>query len=75
MFEEASCPYKKHSMHVCMIYSSVTTFLQGCQMACFQTKNLKLGKFWSVFQWKLLVYFMDTWSILRTVDIFYGHLV
>jgi hypothetical protein len=32
--------------------------LQGCQMVCFQTKNPNLGKFWRVFQWKSLVYFM-----------------
>jgi hypothetical protein len=48
---------------------------QGCQMVCFQTKNPNLGKFWRVLQWKILVYFMDTWSILQSSDIFYGHLV
>jgi hypothetical protein len=48
---------------------------QGCQMVCFQTKNPNLGKFWIVMQWKMLVYFMDTWSILRSFVIFYGHLV
>jgi hypothetical protein len=49
---------------------------QGCLMACFQTKNPKnLGKFWRVLQWKMLVYFMDTWSILLSFVIFYGHLV
>jgi hypothetical protein len=42
---------------------------------CFQTKNPTLGKFWRVLQWKMLVYFMDTWSILRPFVIFYGHLV
>jgi hypothetical protein len=35
---------------------------QGCQMVCFQTKNINLGKFWRVLQWKML-------------GIFYGHLV
>jgi hypothetical protein len=48
---------------------------QGCQMVCFQTKNPNLGKFWRVLQWKMLVYFMDSWSILRSFVIFYGHLV
>jgi hypothetical protein len=48
---------------------------QGCPMVCFQTKNPNLGKFWRVLQWKMLVYFMDTWSILRYFVIFYGHLV
>jgi hypothetical protein len=35
-------------------------------MVCFQTINPNLGKFWRVLQWKMLVYFMDTWSILRS---------
>jgi hypothetical protein len=48
---------------------------QGCQMVCFQTKNQKLGTFWRVLQWKIMVYFMVIWSILRPFDIFYGHLV
>jgi hypothetical protein len=48
---------------------------QGCQMVCFQTKNPNLGKFWRVLQSKMLVYFMDTWSILRSFVIFYRHLV
>jgi hypothetical protein len=34
-----------------------------------------LGKFWRVLHLKMLVYFMDTWSILRSFVIFYGHLV
>jgi hypothetical protein len=44
-------------------------------MVCFQTKNPILGKFWRVLQWKMMIYFMDTWSILRSFVIFYGHLV
>jgi hypothetical protein len=35
-------------------------------MVCFQNKNPNLGKFWRVLQWKMLAYFMDTWSILRS---------
>jgi hypothetical protein len=38
---------------------------QGCQMVCFQTKNINLGKFWWVLQWKILVHFKTIWSILR----------
>jgi hypothetical protein len=30
------------------------TYRQGCQMACFQTKNHDLGKVWRVLQWKML---------------------
>jgi hypothetical protein len=48
---------------------------QGCHMVCFQTKNPDLGKFWRVLQWKMLMYFMNIWSILWPLEIFYGHLV
>jgi hypothetical protein len=41
---------------------------QGCQMIYFQTRNPNLGKFWRFLQWKMLVYFMDIWSI-------YGRLI
>jgi hypothetical protein len=41
-------------------------------MVQFQTN---LGKFWRALECKILVYFMDIWSILRPFDIFYGHLV
>jgi hypothetical protein len=44
-------------------------------MVSFQTKNPNLGKFWWVLQWKMLVFFMTIWSILRPLDIFYGHSV
>jgi hypothetical protein len=48
---------------------------KGCQMVCFQTKNPNLDKFWRVLLWKMLVYFMTIWSILRPLEILYGHLV
>jgi hypothetical protein len=54
---------------------SETTLRQGCQMVCFLTKNSNLGKFWRVLQWKMLVYFMSIWTILRPLEIFYGPLV
>jgi hypothetical protein len=44
-------------------------------MVCFQTKSSNLGKFWSVLQRKILVYFTTIWSILRPLEILYGHLV
>jgi hypothetical protein len=44
-------------------------------MVCFQAKNRNLGKFWRVLQWKMLVYFIDTWSILWSFVIFYRRLV
>jgi hypothetical protein len=44
-------------------------------MVCFRTKNLNLGKFWRVLQWKMLAYCIDIWSILQSFGIFYGHWV
>jgi hypothetical protein len=44
-------------------------------MVCFQTKNPNFGKFFGVLQRKILVYFMTIWSILRPLEMFYGHLV
>jgi hypothetical protein len=48
---------------------------RGCQMVCFPTKNPNLGKFWRALQLKMLVYFMDIRSILRSFGKFYGRLV
>jgi hypothetical protein len=31
-----------------------------------------LGKFWMALKWKVLVYFMALWSVLRPFSIFYG---
>jgi hypothetical protein len=49
--------------------------LQGCQMVYFQTKNPNFGKFLRVWQWKMLLYFMDIWTILQQISMLYGHLV
>jgi hypothetical protein len=48
---------------------------QGCQMVYFQTKNPNLGKFWRALEWKMLVYFMTIWNILRQFGITYGRFV
>jgi hypothetical protein len=64
----------KKQTHAAMSYLLLTGE-QGCQMVCFQTKNPNLGKFWRVLHWKMLVYFMETWSILMSFVMFYGHLV
>jgi hypothetical protein len=48
---------------------------QGCQMVYFQIKNLNLGSFWSVLQWKMCVYFWDIWSISQPFCLSYGNLV
>jgi hypothetical protein len=44
-------------------------------MANFQNKNPNLGKFWRDLQWKMLVYSMVIWSILRRFGIFCDHLL
>jgi hypothetical protein len=55
----------------CAFYPNIPR-VQGCQMACFQTKNPSLGKFLTDLHWKILVYvFMAIWSILRPFGIFY----
>jgi hypothetical protein len=41
----------------------------------FRTKNENLDKFRRVLKWKMFVYFMAIWKILRPFGIFYGHLV
>jgi hypothetical protein len=43
-------------------------------MAYFQTKNPNLGQFWGVLKWKMLLYFMSIWSILRLFGILCGYL-
>jgi hypothetical protein len=56
---------------------------QACQMVYFQTKNTNLGKFSSVLQWKMLVYFIAICNIFQKfsihilwyLGIFCGHLV
>jgi hypothetical protein len=40
------------------------SWVQGCQMVYFQTKNSDLSKFWMAFNWKMLVYFMVIWNFL-----------
>jgi hypothetical protein len=47
----------------------------GCQIFGFQTKNPNLGKFWRALDWKILIYFMAIWNILRTFGKLYDNLV
>jgi hypothetical protein len=44
-------------------------------MVYFHNKNPNLGIFLRVFEWKMLVYAMAIWYILRSIGIFSGHLV
>jgi hypothetical protein len=34
-----------------------------------------LGKFWRALDWKVFIYFMAVWNILRWLGTFYDHLV
>jgi hypothetical protein len=38
-------------------------------MVCFQTKNTKFGINWRALEWKMLLYFMTFWNILRPFGI------
>jgi hypothetical protein len=49
--------------------------MQGCQMVYFQTKIPIFAEFWMVLKWKVLVYFMPIWSVLRSFGLSYCHLV
>jgi hypothetical protein len=49
--------------------------VKGCQMVCSQTKNPNFGKIWRALKWKMLVYFMTIWNILRPFSMIYGLLV
>jgi hypothetical protein len=49
--------------------------LQGCQMVCSQTQNPNLGKLCKALDWKMFLYFMAIWNILRTFGILYDPLV
>jgi hypothetical protein len=41
----------------------------------FSNQKYHFGKFWRVLHWKLLVYFIAIWSILRQCGIFCAHLI
>jgi hypothetical protein len=42
----------------------------GLPDGLFSNQNPNLDKFWRVLQWKILVYFITIWSILRQLEIF-----
>jgi hypothetical protein len=46
-----------------------STCTRGCQMVCFQTKNINLGRFWRALDWKMLIY-LPFLNIIRTFGIF-----
>jgi hypothetical protein len=51
------------------------TCICTCQMVLFQAKNPNLGNFWRVLKWKMLIYFIDIWSILQPFGTLYEHFV
>jgi hypothetical protein len=53
----------------------VSGFSRVARWNILKTKNLNLGKFWTALEWKMLLYFMVIWNILRPFGIFYGHLL
>jgi hypothetical protein len=54
--------------------SSVKKRIMVARWHVFRPKNPNLGKFWSVLQWTMLVYFMVVSSILWPFVIFCGYL-
>jgi hypothetical protein len=56
-------------------FSGQKTPSQGCQMVYIANKISNLGKFWRVLQWKMLVYFVAIWYIVRLFGILEGYLV
>jgi hypothetical protein len=49
------------------IFDAQKGLQQGYQVVYFQTKSPILGKFSGALEWKMLEYFMVTWSVLRAI--------
>jgi hypothetical protein len=68
------CTYIFSPLCLCTCHGR-SSWVQGCQMVYFHTKNRHLGIFsWSL-EWKILICIMVIWNILRPFSIFYVHLV
>jgi hypothetical protein len=52
-----------------------TSSLAGLPDGLFSDQKYQFGKFWRVLRWKMLVYFMTIWHILRLFVTFKGNLV
>jgi hypothetical protein len=63
-------PVQRHSVEAKAAASTHKSWNQGCQMVCFQTKNL--GGSWNEQSWYIIWPF---WNILRPFGIFCGHSV
>jgi hypothetical protein len=64
-------PHKREKL----VQIEIKVRLGNARWFVFKPKIRILGKFRRVLQWKRMVYFMDSWSILRSFVIFYGHFV
>jgi hypothetical protein len=50
------------------LYKGIDMYVhQGCQMAYFQNKNPKLGKFWRDLEWKMLAYLYGDLEFITAV--------
>jgi hypothetical protein len=59
----------------CGFYVVQCTLHSGLPDGLFSNQNPVLGKFWRTLEWKMLVYFMTIWNILRPFGIACGQLV
>jgi hypothetical protein len=51
------------------------TLRPGLPDCIFSNKNPSLGEYLRILQWKMCVYFINIWPILRPIGIFYAHFV
>jgi hypothetical protein len=58
-----------------ILLTEAATENQSCQIIYFRTKNHNLGKCLNASDWKIWIYFYDTWNILQAFGIFNDHLV
>jgi hypothetical protein len=60
-----------------MTFLRILGTYQGCQMVYLQTNKIPIWVNFGVctLGWKMLIYFMVIWNILRTFGLFYDHLV
>jgi hypothetical protein len=57
------------------VFFSLRKLVRVARWFIFIPKNPDLGRFWRALEWKMLVYFMTIWNILRPFVIIYGRLV
>jgi hypothetical protein len=50
-------------------YTLCLSIDQGCQMVSFQTKKTNLGIFWKTMEWKMLLFILVIYNILRPLGL------